>query len=143
MVVKKKINWTNNNKKISNNKKININNSEKKSSSYLIGSWAFLVGLILAIILGLGYDGKFQETVLWVVFLLGMIVGLLNITHQEVMPFLISGTVLVLVSYLGLQVGVFENVLPFVENVLQGILTLFVPATLIVAIRAVFVMARK
>ncbi|MBS3123808.1 hypothetical protein J4437_04190 [Candidatus Woesearchaeota archaeon] len=138
MTAKKKGNLTRNNKR-----EININYSEKKSSSYLIGSWAFLIGLILAAILGLGYTGKFQDSLLWIVFLLGIVVGLLNITHQEVVPFLTSGTVLVLVSYLGLQVGIFDKVLPFVENILQGILTLFVPATLIVAIKAVFVMARK
>lgn len=136
MVTRKKSSLTNN----KNNK---LNNSENKSSSYLIGSWSFFVGLILAVILGLGYTGKFQDTLLWVVFLLGIVVGLLNITHKEVTPFLISGTVLVLVSYLGLEVGIFDKVMPFVRNILGGILTMFVPATLIVAIRAVFVMARR
>ena len=111
--------------------------------SALVGSWSFLVGLVLAVILGLGYGGAYQATLLWVVFLLGIVVGLLNITHNEVAGFLTSGTVLVLVSFLGVQVGVFDNVVPLIGNVLRGILTLFVPATIIVALKSVFVLARR
>ena len=73
----------------------------------LIGSWSFLVGVILAVLLGLGLGGLYQETLLWIVFLLGVVVGLLNISSDEVSGFLTSGAVLVLVSFLGVQVGVF------------------------------------
>lgn len=109
----------------------------------LLGSWSFLVGLVLAIILGLGLGGTYQSTILWVVFLLGVLVGLLNVGSSEVGAFLTSGTILVLVSYLGIQVGIFKGVAPTIYNILQGILTLFVPATIIVALKSVFVMAKK
>lgn len=108
-----------------------------------IGSWSFLVGLVLAVLLGLGLTGPYQGTILWVVFLVGLVVGILNVAVGEVSAFLTSGTVLVLVSFLGVQVGVFEGVAPVLSNVLKGILTLFVPATIIVALRAVFVLARR
>ena len=100
---------------------------------------------MLVVILGLGYGGAYQATLLWVVFLLGIVVGLLNITHNEVAGFLTSGTVLVLVlvSFWGVQVGVFDNVVPLIGNVLRGVLTLFVPATMIVALKSVFVLARR
>ena len=113
------------------------------SRANLLGSWSFLVGLILAVLLGLGFTGAYQETMLWAVFLLGLVVGLLNIASDEVSAFLTSGTVLVLVSFLGVQVGVFDEVAPIIGAVLRGILTLFVPATIIVALRAVFVLARR
>src|SRR3989344_5781927 len=111
--------------------------------SHLVGAWSFLVGLILAVLLGLGFTGRYQATMLWVVFLLGVVVGLLNITSHEVSAFLTTGTVLVLVSFLGVQVGVFDSVAPVISNVLRGILTLFVPATIIVALRACFVLAKQ
>ena len=122
-----------------------IVNMAKKSSgsSNLVGSWSFLVGLVLAVLLGLGFAGAYQATILWVVFLLGVVVGLLNITADEVSAFLTGGTVLVLVSFLGVQVGVFDAVAPVIANVLRGILTLFVPATFIVALRSVFVLAKR
>lgn len=112
-------------------------------SAHLVGSWSFLVGLILAVILGLGLGGAYAPTMVWIVFLLGIVVGLLNITHDESGAFLTSGTVLVLVSFLGVNVGVFEGIAPVIGNILKGILTLFVPATIIVALRAVFGLARS
>ncbi len=116
-----------------------------KGSKRLLGSWSFLIGLILAVILGLGlsFAEAYQATLIWIVFLLGIVVGLLNITSGEVSPFLTSGTVLVLVSFLGVQVGVFDGVAPVISSVLKGILTLFVPATVIVALKAVFGLARN
>jgi hypothetical protein len=113
------------------------------STAHLVGSWGFLIGIILAVVLGLGFAQAYGAVLLWVVFLLGIIVGLLNISHGETSAFLTSGTVLVLVSFLGVQVGVFEGVAPVISNILKGILTLFVPATIIVALRAVFGLARN
>ena len=110
-------------------------------SAAKVGSWAFLIGLILAVLLGLGYTGAYQATVLWVVFLLGIVVGLLNITHDETSTFLTSGTILVLVSLLG--AGAVEGVSPLIGGVLKGILSLFVPATIIVALKSVFSLARN
>lgn len=110
---------------------------------HLVGSWAFLIGIILAVLLGLGFTGSYHVQMLWAVFLLGIVVGLLNIAATEVSGFLTSGTILVLVSFLGIQVGVFEGVAPVIINILKGILTLFVPATIIVALKAVFIFARQ
>lgn len=115
----------------------------KKKKKNIIGSWSFLAGLILAMLLGLGLGGVYQSTLLWVVFLLGVVVGLLNITAAEVGAFLTGGTILVLVSFLGIQVGIFEGMAAIIANILKGILTLFVPATIIVALRSVFVLAKK
>ncbi len=108
--------------------------------SHLLGSWSFLIGLVLAVILGLGYDGLYAPTLVWLVFLLGVVVGLLNITHDEMVPFMTAGVVLVLVSSLGSSA--LAGVSSVVSDVLKGVLTLFVPATIIVALKSVFVLAR-
>ncbi|MEK6863163.1 MAG: hypothetical protein AABW53_00515 [Nanoarchaeota archaeon] len=118
---------------------------KKLGASNMLGAWSFLVGLVLAVLLGVGLTGPYAGQMLWVVFLLGLVVGLLNITSQETSAFLTSGTVLVLVSFLGANVlgsvqGAGVDVL---VGVLQSILTLFVPATIIVALRAAFSLARK
>jgi len=118
--------------------------SSASGRSALLGSWSFLIGVVLAVILGLGLGGAYSTTLLWILFLLGVIVGLVNITHNETGSFLTSGTILVLVSFLG--ASVIESVaVPFVSmaNLLKGILTLFVPATIIVALKSVFVLARR
>jgi hypothetical protein len=115
----------------------------KKKYDNVLGSWAFLIGIILAILLGLGFTGSYQKHILWIVFLLGVVVGLLNVAAKEVSAFLMSSTILVLVSFLGIQVGIFDAVAPAITNMLKGILTLFVPATIIVALRAAFVYVEK
>ena len=114
----------------------------KFNGAHLVGSWSFLVGLVLAVLLGLGLTGPYQATMLWVVFLLGIVVGLLNVTHDETGAFLTGGTILALVSFLGVQAGVFDAVAPVIGNILRGILTLFVPATIIVALKSVFTLAK-
>lgn len=119
--------------------------SSASGRSALLGSWSFLIGLVLAVLLGLGYSGAYAGTLVWVIFLLGIVVGLLNITHDETNAFLVSGTVLVLVSYAGASVVASVSV-PYVSsmaNLLNGILTLFVPATIIVALKSVFQLARR
>ncbi len=113
----------------------------------LLGGWSFLVGLVLAVLLGLGFTGAYASQMIWAVFLLGLVVGLLNITSQETSAFLTSGTVLVLVSYLGADVlgGAAATGLGVdrLVSVLQSVLTLFVPATMVVALRAAFTLARR
>ena len=114
------------------------NNDNSYNKKNLVGSWSFLIGLFFAIILGIGFTGTYQKEILWAVFLLGIVVGLLNIAVEEINSFLVSGTVLVLISFLGIQVGIFDSVAPAITNMLTGILTLFVPATIIAALKSVF-----
>ena len=104
----------------------------------MIGSWAFLIGVILVVVFGL-FVGSISTKMTYLIIALGILVGLLNVTSQEVRPFLTAGTVLVIVSSLG------ENViesLPLFQRVLQYLTILFVPATIIVALKSVFSMAR-
>lgn len=103
----------------------------------IIGSWAFLIGLIIAVIFSFMDINATWATVLVVI---GLLVGLFNIADKEVTPFLMSGTVLVIVSSLGADsVGS----IGFLGNLLGNLLLVFVPATIIVAIKNVFTLARN
>jgi hypothetical protein len=123
---------------------IKIDKQEKRCimKDNLIGSWAFIIGLVAAVVLGIGLTAEYKTVLIWILFLLGVIVGLLNITATETQAFLTAGTVLALMAFLGLQVGVFAEA-PFVTNVLNGILTLFVPATIVVSLKAVYMLAQE
>jgi hypothetical protein len=103
----------------------------------LVGSWAFLIGVILAIILGV--LGPVSDLIPLLLVVLGLLVGFLNITDKEVQPFLMAGTVLVIVTALG---GPVLDTLPVMQRILQAMLILFVPATIIVALTSVFRMAK-
>lgn len=106
----------------------------KKSN--LIGAWAFLIGVILAILFAF-LSAEMWLT--WLFFALGIIIGLLNITDAEVKPFLFAGTVLVIVSALG---GNFFSEFAYVSNFLVNLMAIFVPATIIVALKSVFSLSK-
>lgn len=106
----------------------------------LVGAWAFLIGVIIAVIFGFL---SYATWVGWLLVIVGLIVGLLNINDEEVQPFLMAGVVLVIVSYFG--AGVFSEAklgVAFLTNILSNLLMLFVPATIIVALKSVFGIAR-
>ena len=100
-----------------------------------LGGWAFLIGVILAIIFGFVQAGPWLA---WTLVVLGIIIGLLNIAEKEVKPFLFAGTILVIVAALG--GGVFES---WLKTILDNMLFLFVPATIVVALRSVMTLAKK
>ncbi|MBU1988650.1 MAG: hypothetical protein KKD94_04180, partial [Nanoarchaeota archaeon] len=66
----------------------------KKQTGNMLGSWAFLIGVILALVFGL--FGNLSPAITYVLVVLGIIIGLLNIAAKEAMPFLMAGTVLVI-----------------------------------------------
>ncbi len=111
----------------------------KKQSNVgsLVGSWAFLIGVVLAIILG--FFGPMEQWLALVLVIIGVIVGLLNITASESMGFLTAATVLVIVT--ALSGDVFAIVGAWASNILEALMLVFVPATIIVALRAVFGLA--
>lgn len=109
-----------------------------KKTENLIGGWAFLIGVVLAIVLGA--IGTITPTLMWVLVLIGILVGFLNISAEETEPFLMSGTVLIIASALGQNV---IGVSSLFNDILSSLLLIFVPSTIIVAIRNVFNLARR
>ena len=108
-----------------------------KSMGDLVGSWAYLVGLILAVLFGLM---GLNATVSIVLVVAGLLVGLLNVGDKEVSPFLMSGAVLIIAASLGKAE---LAVIPQVADILGALLLVFVPATVIVAVKNVFSLAKR
>jgi hypothetical protein len=108
-----------------------------------IGLLAFLGGMILAIVGGIWYQNYSSITLALVI--MGILVGLLNITGKEVLPLLIAAIALIVV---GLTEG-FEPLNQFGGgagtklNEIVGYIAIFItPAAIISAIRAVWAVAR-
>lgn len=114
----------------------------KKRGMDVVGRWAFLIGMLLAVILGISAElvGAVSETGFIVLVILGLVVGLLNVADREVAPFLMSGAVLIIASALG---GNLMADLAYVGPILDALLAVFVPATVIVAVKNVFGLARN
>jgi len=103
-----------------------------------VGRWAFLIGVILAVVLGA--LGIVNSTWMSALILIGLIVGFLNISESETTPFLMAGVSLIIASALGKDV---MSGLPVLYNILQTLLAVFVPSTIVVAIKHVFSLARN
>lgn len=109
-----------------------------KSGSNFIGSWAFLIGVILAVVLG--FMNALNQTWLYILVVIGLVVGFLNIAERETTPFLMSGVILIIVATFGQST---LDIIPAFDNILQALLVIFVPATIIVAVKHVFMLARR
>ena len=110
----------------------------KQNHIGVLGRWAFLIGVILAVILGA--LGPVSGTWAMVLIIIGIVVGLFNVADREVTPFLMSGAVLIIASALG---GNLMGNLPYVGSILDALLAIFVPAIVIVAVKNVFSLARN
>ncbi len=122
-----------------------------KARENLIGAWAFFLGVILAILIGLApllidphLLGRWISIMYGVLVVLGIIVGILNIRTRDTRTFLLAAVSLVIVSYMGLSSGmetaklIGVNIGSLVISIFNSLLILFVPATIIVALRTVF-----
>lgn len=106
-------------------------------SSNKIGSWAFLIGILLAVVLGVtGVNTAWA----WVLVVIGLIVGLFNITEAETHSFLMASVMLLIAAYTGQSA---LSVTPLFGDILNALLMIFVPSTIIVAIKHVFSFARN
>ena len=102
----------------------------------LVGKWAFIIGLVLAAVVGWLFQAQW---VIWVLAILGVIVGLLNVTREDTERFLLaaiafglSATALSTVPVLGLQI----------TNILGYVLAFVAGAMVVVALKALFQTAR-
>jgi len=113
-----------------------------KKSQNLIGAWAFLIGVVLAIILGLFANqltGTAVNNLKIALVVIGIIVGLLNVGGKESITFLLAGAALVLVSNFALTT---LSVIGWLASIFDALLVLFAPATIVVALKTVFGIAK-
>jgi hypothetical protein len=103
-----------------------------------IGHWAFIVGILLAIIAGL-IPTLQTSTVTWILVILGLVVGLLNISAKETTEFLIAVVALLIVG----SAGAIPALGGIVLAILANVVALSAPAALIVALKAIYALAAE
>ena len=106
-----------------------------------VGNYSFIIGVIIAIVLGLVSLGAATPWLASLLVVLGLIVGFLNVTGKETKEFLIVATVLVIAASMG-GAGTTLGGVEFIGTYLQGIFTqvlaFVVPATIVVALKDIF-----
>jgi hypothetical protein len=90
-------------------------------SSAAIGKWAFIIGLVIAVLAGLFFQ---PEWAIWVLAVLGVIVGFLNISGEDTQGFLLAAIALILtataLNAIPIVGTAFSLVLPFVVAFVAG-----------------------
>ncbi len=119
-----------------------------KSKENLVGAYAFLVGVVLSIIFGL-FNKPLEQAggmLYSILILIGIIVGAMNAGDKDSVTFLMASVSIVIVASLGMEplkyIALNNYFITSLRNVLGSLLVLFVPATIIVALKTVFSMAQ-
>ena len=102
------------------------------------GRWAFIVGVALAVIAGVVPALQIETWVRFVLVLLGAIVGLMNVTGKETQEFLIATVALLLAS----TAGALPDLGVRVSLVLTNIIAFVSPAAIVVALKAIYDLAK-
>jgi hypothetical protein len=110
---------------------------EAKMNRESIGKWAFIIGLVVAVLAGLLFQPGWA---IWVLAVLGVIVGLLNVTAEETRGFLLASIALTLsataLNTLPIIGSALSYVLPFVVAFVAG-------GMIVVSLKELFETARK
>ena len=119
-----------------------------KARENLVGAWAFLVGIVLAVLVGIFASNRTNPLILGILAVLGLGVGYF-VAEKEVQTFLLASVSLVIVSFAGIQGLVLDAAIrgvaigKIVSAILGALLVLFVPATIVVALKTVFSLAKR
>ena len=125
-----------------------------RSKENSISAWAFFIAVVLAVIVGLStllmplpILRKYSSFIYLILVVLGIVVGSsINVTGKDSQTFLIVGAIIVIVSRFGMEsvsssligIGIGDTV----SSIFASLLALLVPATIIVALKSVFGLAR-
>lgn len=102
-----------------------------------VGRWAFIAGLVIAIIAGLGFN---QPWVAWVLALLGVIVGFLNISGAETQGFLLAAIGLIVAAN---AVGSLPFIGGYATSIIAYLIAFIGAAVVVVALKSLFATARS
>ena len=123
-----------------------------KTASY--GQYAFFGGLIVAVLVGLLSNslGTMLPLAFAILGLFGIIVGLMNITEKEVMPFLVATIALLMVmssinnvmdNMSTVTGGTTDSMGVFVYQFLSALSVFIAPAAFVVALKQVYTLAKS
>jgi hypothetical protein len=105
----------------------------------MIGFWAFIIGLIIAVVAGILMPQN--QIVIIVLIILGLIIGFLNITAKEMLLFLVATIALIVVGnvFAPLKTLMIGAIL---GSMLSYVATLMAPAAIVAAIKALWAVGK-
>jgi hypothetical protein len=105
----------------------------------MIGFWAFIIGLVIALVAGITMPQN--SIIIIVLIILGLIIGFLNITAKEIMMFLVATIALVVVGNVFAPLTVLD-IGKFLGSILSYVATLMAPAAIVAAVKALWAVGK-
>ena len=109
-----------------------------------IGQYAFIVGVIIAILAGLvsSVVKQYEGVIVLVLVILGLVVGFLNVTEKEMTPFLVATVALIVTGTASNSLTVIPTIGLYLEAVVKNIAVFVTPGALVVSLKAVNALAK-
>jgi hypothetical protein len=125
-------------------------------ASQKVGSYAFLLGVIIALIAGIvqvavGLDAAVAGWTALVLVVLGLLIGFLNIKDKHVTDFLIATIAVAMIGLVALNPAVSATivdvvaapVVALINAIVGNIVTLVAPAALIVGVKQILALTKE
>lgn len=119
-----------------------------RSQENVVAAWAFSIGVMLSVIVGVFASNYSHQYLTWIFMVIGLIVGYF-VAEKDVKTFLLASVSLVIVSYVGVSGMVLNAAIQggavgkMISSILGTLLTLFVPATIVVALKTAFSISKS
>ncbi|MBS3113490.1 hypothetical protein J4448_00150 [Candidatus Woesearchaeota archaeon] len=109
-----------------------------------MGEWAFLIGIVIAIVVSLFTvnDAVAGWLVLFLV-VLGLIVGLLNVSEKETTPFLVAAAALLITGTASSSLAIIPVIGGYLQDIVLNIAVFVTPAAIVVALKAIQSLAKN
>ena len=106
-----------------------------------VGNYSFIIGVIIAIVLGIVSLGTATPILASLLVVLGLIVGFLNLTCKETREFLIVAGVLIIATSMGgasATLGGVQYIGQYLSGIFTQVLAFVIPATVVVALKNIW-----
>ena len=113
--------------------------AKKEQDMKKAGHYAFIAGIILAVLIALVPHLR-GDIATWILVILGVLVGLLNVTAKETTGFLIAALALIIAS--SASALVLAVIWTGLTLILGNIIIFVSPAAIVVALKTVYALAQ-
>jgi hypothetical protein len=132
-----------------------VDKAAKSEKGRMLGAWAFIIGMVIAVVLALatawlGWGVNEAGALSLILVILGLVVGLVNISEAESTQFLLAALVLVVLPVGFGQLDMIPAVgaggigIGAILSIVVHYISIFVaPAALVVALKAMYSAARE
>ena len=113
----------------------------KKNNLEVIGKWAFIIGLAIVIIAGIIQGIYVIPSLALILVILGLIVGILNISEKDSIKLLVA--IIALISVGSATIIVIPAINSYLQAILENLIAFAGAAGLVVAVKSIIETTKK